>query len=599
MWWKKKLNKLRSFSKSLSSHFLRLFYLSYFKHFFNILICILILWTLYGFVIYYGWWTGDDPGILYSTVKNGIFKHFYCPQVWKFLSSTNLTPWINLSFGVDWHLFGFHAKGFYIHQLISFSLVLIFCYLVIIEFLPPLVTFIVLLLFITSRPAVCFAEFLWVRHYLEGLGLAAMAFWLFIKSTKRKSTWITVLGAIFYGLAMSAKEIYTPLVILLFFFPLKFSNYNRQKQFDSRCKFLMPYIVIAIAYIIWRIYMLGLSNVIASDIPINNTKHFSFGYFFKNFLLGFTHSMGWSPIETAVIVIIMIGGGILYIHNDLKKLFFLFLWIVLITAPILPVLTFLKGNSIPLSILRILIVETISFYIFLGVILKRLLSLPKGLWVVGCIFLFFIGINLHILITTNTYQEAINTYTVHKTSGKFMLLPKIDAVLVKPPSSSWFYYFLKKLAVITHQIPTEESTPKICADMCLCSQIMKNKKVSWWQYINGQVVPIKKFENCVVQNNKPLWVKLIYKKSIIKWEFGPYKKGTYFFLGAQWNLPGEIYSLPPKGIYHLFLQRSLDFWIRYDSPEGWRIYSPLLHLEPINNHAKIYYRLKKQTSSSK
>jgi len=215
MWWKKKLTKVQSFSKSLSSYFFRLFYLSYFKHFFNILICILILWSLYGFVIHHGWWTGDDTAILYSIVKNGIFKHFYCPQVWRSFASSNLTPWINLSFGMDWHLFGFHVKGFYIHQLISFSLVLIFCYLAIVEFLPPLVTLIILILFITSRPAACFAEFLWVRHYLEGLGLAAMAFWLFIKSTTTKSTWISVLGAILYGLAMSDKEIYTPLLRLL------------------------------------------------------------------------------------------------------------------------------------------------------------------------------------------------------------------------------------------------------------------------------------------------------------------------------------------------------------------------------------------------
>ena len=594
MWWKKKLTKVQSFSKSLSSHFLRLFYLSYFRHFFNILICILILWSLYGFVIHHGWWTGDDTAILYSIVKNGIFKHFYFPQVWRSLSSTNLTPWINLSFGIDWHLFGFHVKGFYFHQLISFSLVLIFCYLAIVEFLPPLVTLIILILFITSRPAACFAEFLWVRHYLEGLGLATIAFWLFIKSSTTKSTWISVLGAIFYGLAMSAKEIYTPLIILLFFFPLEFSEYNKKKQLYYRFKFLIPYIVIAIAYIIWRIYMLSLSNVIAGDIPIDNIELFSFGYFFKNFLVGFIHSMGWTPIETAVIAIIMIGGGILYIHNDLKKLFFLFLWIVLITAPILPVLAFLKGNSIPLSNLRILIVFTLSFYIFIGFILKSLLSLPKGLWLVGPIVLFFISINLHILQASNNYQEAIETYTAHKISGKFMLLPKPNAVLVKPPSASWFYFFLKKLAVITHQIPTEDSTPKICVDMCLCSQIMRNKKASWWQYINRQVVPIKKLERCVIQNNKPLWAKLIYKKGIIKWEFGPYKKGTYFFLGARWNLPESIYSLPPKGKFHLFLQHSLDFWVRYDSPAGWRIYSPLLHFKPINNHAEIYYKLKKR-----
>ncbi len=561
-------------------------------HYVVITLPIILLWLLYGVVIQYGWWTGDDTAILYSTVKNGILKHFYYPQIWRTLSATNLTPWVNLSFGLDWHLFGFHAKGFYIHQLISFSFVLIFCYLAISEFLPPVLTLVVLILFITSRPAACFAGFLWVRHYLEGLGLAALSFWLFIKSVKTKKIWISILGSFFYCLAMTAKELYVPLVVLLLFLPFKTTG---QKRDYNRFQLIIPYIISAVIYVIWRLYMLGLHSALAADIP---ETAFCFKSIFKALklsLLGFSHAMDWAPYETGVLAILLLGLGIRYFKQYPQKLPFFILWMVLIITPLLPVVNFLRGNPVSLDNLRILIVCVMSFYIVWGVILKEILSLQKGTLIASIVFCFLISVNIHSLMACNYRRQVIDVYKAHKITGSFILSNKKEAILVNLPTSSWFYVFLKKLAVITNQISKEESTPKICGDICLCLKYINSQTkqdITWWEYKEGKIVPIdiNKVKTCIIYENKPLWVRITYKNGIIKWELGPYDKGSYFFLGSQQNLPTQAYGLPARGIAHVFLKQSLYFWVRYDSPEGWRTYSSFLHLKPINGQARIYWQ---------
>ena len=79
---------------------------------------------------------------------------------------------------------------------------------------------------------------------------------------------------------------------------------------------------------------------------------------------------------------------------------------------------------------------------------------------------------------------------------------------------------------------------------------------------------------------KPLSVKLHFEKNWISWEFGPYKSNYEFVLVSD----NEKFEIDSKGISPFGKNKSIDFYLRYKSPEGWIVHrSPLLHFEPIVN----------------
>ncbi len=145
--------------------------LSYLTHSIAALIPIVLMWTLYHSVLQ-AWWLADDPALLKSIVEHGVFPHFYQSEVWRSLSPANLTPWVTLSLGIDWHLFGLEPSGFYWHHLLSFSIVLLIAYFVLNLFFSPLVCSLTLGFLVASVPSANLVQFLMVRHYLEGLGLS-------------------------------------------------------------------------------------------------------------------------------------------------------------------------------------------------------------------------------------------------------------------------------------------------------------------------------------------------------------------------------------------------------------------------------------------
>ncbi len=101
-------------------------------------IILIILWLLIG-VCYYPveyWWLEDDPIFLQGIARYGILAHFYRPEVWQDLMPYHLMPWVILSFGIDWQLFGFNPIGYYWHHLISFAIVITIAFLLLRQFFP-------------------------------------------------------------------------------------------------------------------------------------------------------------------------------------------------------------------------------------------------------------------------------------------------------------------------------------------------------------------------------------------------------------------------------------------------------------------------------
>ncbi len=66
-----------------------------------------------------GYWRGDDTAILLHVIKHPIWGIFIIPEIWQELSPSNLTPWVSLSFCIDYSLSGLTPSVFYLHHLMQ------------------------------------------------------------------------------------------------------------------------------------------------------------------------------------------------------------------------------------------------------------------------------------------------------------------------------------------------------------------------------------------------------------------------------------------------------------------------------------------------
>jgi hypothetical protein len=87
---------------------------------------------------------------------------------------------------------------------------------------------------------------------------------------------------------------------------------------------------------------------------------------------------------------------------------------------------------------------------------------------------------------------------------------------------------------------------------------------------------------------KPLSIAIQYRNHLLSWQFGPYKDGIYSVVNGQWM--GKLQA-PATGQRRTTLPApAYNFFIRYDSPEGWVTYSPPLTFTPTRETSLIWQR---------
>src|ERR1700682_4891575 len=115
------------------------------------------------------WWTYDDAFHLRlcNTFSTGAI--LFSRDFWQQLPNKVFTPLLFLSLKLDWSLWGADARAFYIHHLVSLTVLAITMYVVARLWLTPPAALMAALLAIAGPPLCEIAEQLFHRHYLEGL----------------------------------------------------------------------------------------------------------------------------------------------------------------------------------------------------------------------------------------------------------------------------------------------------------------------------------------------------------------------------------------------------------------------------------------------
>ena len=209
-----------------------------------------IFLAIYGKTIDWPFGTIDSPIVLAQAILYSPLQYFTSPYEYQFLTYNNLTPWVTLSWDLDYALFQLESAGYRFHHLFSAAILIGVIYLVLYRLTHSILNAGIFCFAIITLPATfAVVNVLVNRHYLEGMIFCLLSF-LFADMYSRKpvTRWLA-LSVLFYGLSLTAKEVFIPLPgILFFFFP---GNLRR------KIVLIIPYAITLIVYMAWRIHMVS------------------------------------------------------------------------------------------------------------------------------------------------------------------------------------------------------------------------------------------------------------------------------------------------------------------------------------------------------
>jgi hypothetical protein len=468
-----------------------------------------------------------------------------------------LTPWLFLSFGVDYWLFGLDPVGFYLHQLALAVMVVVVGYGLLRRWMAAPFAALAMAVFAVSNPAGAVVEQLMTRHYLAGLLLSLIAVTLALwarETGRQRYAW---LSAAFYLLACTAKEIYVPLPGLLLLV-------LRRRSTREWARFALPFFIAGALYLGWRAWMLGPEHLLTGYGDLHETAPASP----TDLAVGLSRALGWWPasatwIQPALLAWWFALAGVRRQYRALSA----HAWIlVLLLLPVAPVLQIVSPRNLIL----------LSFY---------LACLTGG--ATACI-----AGRLHLRSTVARYAlvamlAALSTYPqvtkapwaerVHvaryRLEGEHVLYGPTAQALADPIAPPWFY---QGLAWIREEVLRSGPAPKVCADICLCPPS------SWVKASNGALVSWTPVDSQCPEDLRPgapLEVQIVYRydPGRVEWTLGPYDEGKWYYIDARDFSRREI---PPSGRLPYRLSGVLELLIEYRSPEGWLTRSDAIILDP-------------------
>ncbi len=195
-----------------------------------------------------GNWRWDDTQVLRHIFDHGSLASFIDADAYNHFSTVYLFPWLLATIELDIWLFGSDPFWFYFHQVFSIAIAGICLFMVAKQWMMPAFAFAAAMLFLSGPPVAVVGEQLMTRHYIEGLIFALISLYAFTRSIEQPTAANQVTSVVFYVLAVTCKEVYVPLILLLPFIP--------RGSIKTRLKLWLPFVAVAILYVFWRMHML-------------------------------------------------------------------------------------------------------------------------------------------------------------------------------------------------------------------------------------------------------------------------------------------------------------------------------------------------------
>ncbi len=504
-------------------------------------------------------WRFDDGDHLNFASTYSPWQYFFIPEITRLQSGANLTPWNTLFYDINLSLFGLNPSGFYTHQLIIIGLTSIATFFLLKLWIAPAWSLIGALVFMIGAPTVHIANEIMTGHYSSGLLFVVIALYAFVCAVRLEQNRYALIGAFFYLLAVTCKEIYVPLVVILPFLPAG--------TLKSRLRFSIAFLSVFMIYIFWRFQVLG--RLFGGYNLHGNYDLFLILETFGNIplLLFGNHLIGKLAITIMIMLLLMS-----YKQVNWK------LTLVAVGAILFPLIPLVSFPGVTAA----------DRYLFLAgwglsILLACLLSIfankvNKNLAWLACVVL--VSINL---AHSRTEQQNLSKVAAPtEQSYQFMLSSNANQVYIAPDFDYYFGAVLPgAVAAQKHLLPSSPERASIIPDIEQLATINLTTH-SVWSYSNycqcienvtsSVTDKITDYRSRLI--DRELSVSLNFEKLKVEWRLGPYVDGEYTIMI---NNQG-FFSLPPHGA-HSYPRKTLEGYILYQSPQGWITKSPQFNID--------------------
>ncbi|MDH7942596.1 hypothetical protein QGM61_02075 [Pseudohongiella sp. SYSU M77423] len=520
-----------------------------------------LLALLINFGVLDGSWRWDDSQILLHAHQFNWLQDFTNPEVWQQFSPANLTPLLILSFEVDLILFGLTPSMFYLHQLLALAAAAWMMFLCLKFWCRGGFAVLGGVLFLIGTPTLLVAQQLMTRHYAEGLVLALVALYGFVRFVRGGAVLWLVLALVSYALACMAKEVYVPLPLILLCIP--------DGTFAKRLRAAAPFFLLTLLYAIWRSWMLeSVTGGYAS------TASFFSGAFIQQVVItfaGFPRLLGggWWPVLTLAAVLVLVTY--LYIKRHVP-------WRMLIVAAmvLLPLAPLVQSPGIVLADRYLLVVWAATSF--------AIAYMLSQVWQATTESMGWAGTGTVALTGLLALAAAVQGFSVRSAlaavgkefdvQGQFLWQQDDSVAMIPSGNVVPAFWFVTGLRDFKQGLGLGSSPVTVVDDIYL-QQSGVDQLYGWQQDCQCMVdiseqVPgrLAAYEDSL-RPQAPLNLRYGYQGGYFTWQFGPYSDGQYHLVS---DVIGVI-PAPAAGQLRATLTDGAPFYIRYTSPEGWMTYS--------------------------
>lgn len=512
-----------------------------------------------------GYWRADDPQILLQALKYSWWEYFFIPGVWQTLSLANLTPWVTFSFDLDLHLFDIKPFGFYLHHLVSVGAVAVATFFLLSLRVEKHWAYLGALLFLVGAPVETVTHNLMTRHYIEGLLFSILSVYCFVRYKTDQRYRFIVGSLIFYTLAISAKEIYVPLAVLLIFVQRRQIFY----QFKKTLPLTLPFLAIALIYIFWRHYMLNSMLGVYGE----NSDFFSALYWSKIFI-------SFAKIPALLLGEKWLLGSAIYLvplffclkNTPCKVAVNAFVFLLLVLIPLVP-LADLSALQAPNRFLFLFWYSICcSFSVFSQKTNNSKLWFFLGLsWVLLAYFAYDHSRNVRKDLDQKSLESDVQLRFFWDNNDEIYFVP---TDILK--SSMWTLTGLAEIKII---YDSKGTSPKVIVN----DMFLPHQKADVFAYssttqsmidISSEIAERRNISEEKNKENVPLYFTIKNNNGLIEWQFGPYTEGIYEIFSES----GGSFNMSATGVWKTGVQNAISFYLQYNSLDGWITRSPLITL---------------------
>lgn len=532
-------------------------------------------WLLYGSVCS-GWWHDDDAAHLWFVMRHDhIWQYFAMPEVSRASSEANLAPWALMVYRLIYVICGMeHPGAAYAMQLLSLFAAAWMTRVLLGLWVRAAWAWLGAALFLLGAPVMHVAYELMTVHYVQGLFFALIAAYAFVHALRSKTWRPAVAGGFCYLIAVTAKEIYLPLPILLLFLP--------EGTWKQRGLKALPFFIVFMIYLPWRWFMLG---TLVGGYQSYNTSKADIVHIFRTLWHIPVMILGAGVLSRIVMIAGLLGLALL-VGWCRRRIAFALVCLLALLGPLAP-LTLFPGLFSPN---RYLLVVWWSMAAACALIMQRLSRGRR--WRVWAAIALWVAVSL--VAGREMRREQLRSqpwFDSFETQGRFLWAAASDRIfLIRPP-----FHVARYVAAIKSECTGAGSAPIVIddqADLEIQTRLglvggAACSNASVWAYNESgcRMEEIttefrrQQAESRARVQESALRIDLQFVGHAIRWQLGPYEQGIYLMVRlSEGRVMDQIHFLP-QGQRDATGGGVFDFFLRYNSPEGWTTYSPVLRFD--------------------